>query len=38
MRNADDFIYRDGVAQLMLAPRADGAGYDAAFAVALAMH
>jgi protocatechuate 3,4-dioxygenase beta subunit len=37
MRNADDFIYRDGGAQLMLAPRADDARYDAAFAIALAM-
>ena len=37
MRNADDFIYRDGGAQLMLATCADNARYDAAFAVALAM-
>jgi hypothetical protein len=37
VRNVDDFIYRDGGAQLTLAPAAIDAGYAAAFAVTLVM-
>ena len=37
MRNADDFIFREGGAQLMSDVVAGDAGYDATFAVALAM-
>lgn len=37
MRNADDFIYRNGGGQLMLAVDSGASGYEAKFAVALAM-
>lgn len=33
VRNADDFIFRDGGDQLLLAPAADGRGYTAVFAI-----
>jgi protocatechuate 3,4-dioxygenase beta subunit len=33
VRNADDFIFRDGGDQLLLAPAADGHGYIAVFAI-----
>ena len=37
MRNADDFLFRQGGRDLIVTAQADGAGYRAAFAIALQM-